>query len=121
MDQRRGLLVVATVYVAVMAAYTYGFANPSRGSDAMRVVMFVALGALHFATGFAAGSWFAIPLPVLAVLLAVPAGFPENVGGEPFPVWLGLALLVMVPGALLIAVGLTTRFLLERRRTSRTA
>jgi uncharacterized membrane protein YhaH (DUF805 family) len=70
----------------------------------------VVLGALfHFAIGFATGRWWAAVLPWLAVLAAIPAGYPDANKGEPFPIWFGLAWFVAPIGCLLIAIGVLVR------------
>jgi hypothetical protein len=74
------------------------------------------LVALQLGVGFAVRRWWALFLPVLVVLISVPAGYPpitpEN--AEPLPLWfgLGLGLVAAVP---LLAAGVILRRLYERR------
>ena len=100
------LYVVSGLYLACMAGFVYGFADHQvgYGSDVASVLVLVVLVALHVATGVGARRWWVVVLPVVAVLLAIPAGYPDARRGEPLPIWFGLAL-VAPAGALLIGVG----------------
>jgi peptidoglycan/LPS O-acetylase OafA/YrhL len=102
------------LYAALTAAWIYGIANTSLGeSGSAGPVWLAVLGAIHVAAGFVVRRWWALLLPVLAVLLAVPAGFPPVEKGEPFPIWLTLALFAL-PEALPVALGVFA----ARRRAS---
>ena len=106
---------MAAAYVAAMLLFIYGIANESvgYGSDFANVAVVVGLALLHVAAGWFANSWWIILLPVIAVVSAVPAGYPENNGGEPLPIWFGLAVFTPV-GTTLIAAGVLTRRLVTR-------
>jgi hypothetical protein len=115
-EHRRGALAAAA-YVAAMLVYIYGFVNPSLAydDDVANAAGLAALVALHLATGFLGRRWWLVALPLLTVALAVPAGDPAK-GYEPFPIWFGLALLVVLPGAVIIAIGIAGARLAARRR-----
>jgi hypothetical protein len=57
---------------------------------------------------------WALFLPLLAVAIALPAGYPSANMGEPLPLWLGS--LIWAPlNMSLVAIGLGSRRLYERR------
>jgi peptidoglycan/LPS O-acetylase OafA/YrhL len=89
-----------------MAAFTYAIADREVGYgwDVAGVLILAVLAALHFATGIGVARWWAIALPALAVLIAIPAGYPDVSHGEPLPVWMGLAFWAPA-GVLLVALG----------------
>jgi hypothetical protein len=104
----RRSLIGAVVYLAVMTLWIYGVANrwdPGSGAWQLPVLILVQLLA-----GLAIARWWAVLLPVVIVLVSIPAGYPpiapEYV--EPFPIWFGLALVAPV-AFLLIAVGVAAR------------
>jgi NAD/NADP transhydrogenase beta subunit len=102
---------VAAAYVAAMLLFIYGIANESvtYGSDAGTITVLVGLALLHAATGWFANRWWAVLLPVVAVVASVPAGYPENGGHEPLPIWFGLAVFIGPIGMALIAAGVLAR------------
>ena len=57
------------------------------GSDAATWVMLACFGVVNLAAGVLVARWWALLLPVLAVVLALPAGFPDANKGEPLPIW----------------------------------
>jgi peptidoglycan/LPS O-acetylase OafA/YrhL len=103
-------IVVAAVYLAAMAAWIYGVARPQvgYGSDAAAVGFLVVLAAVHLGAGWGIGRWWAVLLPLVAIVLALPAGTPER-GEDPLPIWFGVAVFIAPAGALLIAVAATLR------------
>jgi peptidoglycan/LPS O-acetylase OafA/YrhL len=103
-------IVVAAGYLAAMTVWIYAIALPQVGyvSDVAGAVFLAALAAVHVATGWGVGRWWAVLLPAVAVVLALPAGTPER-GDEPFPVWFALAVFIAPPGTLLIALAVTAR------------
>lgn len=108
--------IVAAAYVAAMLLFIYGFADRSvgYGSDVANIAGIVALALLHAGTGWFANRWWAVLLPVIAVVLAVPAGYPAELRGEPLPIWFGLAVFIGPFGALLIAGAVSVRRALAR-------
>lgn len=109
-------IVIAACYLIAMTVFIYGIANPdvAYGNDAANILIAVTLGLLHLGTGLLASRWWVILLPVLPILIAVPAGYPEE-GREPLLIWMTLALFIAPLGALLIAVGFVARRVLRRR------
>jgi peptidoglycan/LPS O-acetylase OafA/YrhL len=101
-------LAVAAAYVAAMALYIFGIAdrNVGYGSDAAGWLGIAALAALHLATGWGMGRWWAVLLPLLAVPIAIPAGYPERTEPE---LWIGVAYVVAPAGVALIALAVAVR------------
>jgi ABC-type sulfate transport system permease component len=95
--------------------------EPDRLSDTRFATAALVFAAIHVSVGLLAARWWAVVLPVLAVLLAVPAGYPDVSQGEPLPIWVGL--LVMLPIAIpAVAAGvLATEVLASRRRSARSS
>jgi hypothetical protein len=93
-------------YVALMAVWIYWMLERQLffGSDAASWVVLVCFGAVNLVTGLLVARWWALLLPVLAVILSLPAGFPDANKGEPLPIWFGLVVFSPVAFAL-IAVG----------------
>ena len=109
----------ALVYSALSVVWLYGLVD--RGwfeGDDWRAWSILGLGvAVHVAFGWAIREWAALLLPIVLVLLAVPAGYPESDFSEPLPVWISqiFYLVFEVPA---IALGLGLRALYEGwRRT----
>lgn len=65
-------------------------------------------------TGLLLARWWALPLPLVAIVVAAPFGDPETPSDAEVPVWLGLAF--RVPRLIaLVAIGvLLSRLLLAR-------
>jgi peptidoglycan/LPS O-acetylase OafA/YrhL len=101
-------LVVAAAYVAAMAFYIYAIAdrNVGYGSDIANWFGIAALAALHLGTGWGIGRWWAVLLPLLAIPIAIPAGYPERT--EP-QVWIGVTWVIVPFGALLIGLAAAIR------------
>jgi hypothetical protein len=99
------------VYAALALYWIYGLAERQAGfgSDVAWVVFVIVGGALHLTTGFVIGRWWAIALPILAILAAVPAGYPDDSRGEPLPIWFGVAWFIAPVGAVLIVLGVIAR------------
>jgi hypothetical protein len=75
----------------------------------------VGLGLVHIALGFAVNRGWALFLPLLAVAIARPAGYPSANMGEPLPLWLGS--LIWAPlNMSLVAIGVGVRRLHAKRR-----
>ena len=112
-----GALVVG--YLVAAALFAYGIYDQSVVSDAALAGAAFAAAAAHLAFGFVVRRWWTLVLPPLGVLLAIPAGYPEDVGGEPFPVALGMAIVVGIPGLVLLAGGVGLGKVLERAAAAR--
>ena len=108
----RERLVAAVMYLAAMTLLVYAVYN--RGDAGVWVLP--VLMALQVAVGFAVGRWWALALPILVVLISVPAKGPPITpdNSEPFPLFVtfGVIAVVAVP---LIAVGLMLRWIYGRR------
>lgn len=101
---------VPTYYVIVMAAWIYGFAATDRSLPALAIFVLLLLGAaVQVAAGYSIGRWEAIALAVVPVLLAVAAA------GRDSSLWTTLVILMIFPGAPLIALGVHLRHLEEER------
>jgi peptidoglycan/LPS O-acetylase OafA/YrhL len=106
--------VVAYAALALSWIYVLAERQAGFGSD-IAFAVFVAVGAgVHLTTGFVIGRWWAAVLPALAVLAAVPAGYPDSNKGEPWPIWLGLAWFIAPVGVVLIFLGVIARRWPER-------
>lgn len=110
---------MAVGYLVAAALFAYGVYDRSVASDAALAGAAFGLAAAHLALGFVLRRWWALVLPPAGVLLAIPAGYPNDVGGEPFPVAVGTALLVGLPGLVLLGVGIWLGRLLERMASRR--
>lgn len=93
-----------TAYIILMALWVYGFANADAELPAILVfVLLLAAGAVQVAAGYAIGRWEALSLALVPILLALAASGTES------SLWLTLVLLMIFPGAPLIAVGVVLR------------
>jgi hypothetical protein len=98
-------VIVAAAYLGAMGLWIYVVMEgqfPSGGVWADLVTL--ALPAVQLAVGLLIGRWWALALPMLAVLLAVPAGYPDASTGEPLPIWFGMAFFSPL-ALLLVAAG----------------
>jgi hypothetical protein len=111
-------LAIALGYLAAIAVFVYGIANPGvgSGSEAAGIAVLVLLAGLNLGAGFALATAWELLLPFAAVLLAVPAGYPNDVGGEPIEIWQAL-LIFALPAVLLMVIGSAARSVLARLRT----
>jgi hypothetical protein len=105
-------LLAVVGYLMVMALLVYAVFD--RG-DA-EIWLLPVLVTLQVAVGFAIGRWWALVLPVLVVLIAVPAKNPPITpdSAEPFPLFVTFAAMAIV-AVPLVAVGLTLRWVHDRR------
>src|SRR5688572_22273286 len=108
--------VAVVAYMAFLAVLVYWVLDQLLfGREVAGWAVLVLLVAVHLALGYAVGRAGALPLPLLAVVMALPLGYPSANKGEPLPIWLGL--LFFVPAAIaLVAIGIGTRRLRDRRR-----
>ena len=90
----------ATWYVLLMALWVYGFGVIDRQLPAL-VVFVVLLGAaaIHVGAGYLLARWEAIGLAAVPVLLAIA------IAGLGSSLWVTILLLMVFPGAPLIAAG----------------
>jgi hypothetical protein len=108
--------IALAFYVALLVVLVYWILDRQLlyGSDFRQWVALVSLAAAHLALGYAIGRAWALPLPLLAVLFALPLGYPAANKGEPLPIWLGL-LFFVPPAIALVAIGIGARRRYERR------
>jgi hypothetical protein len=117
--------LVLLVYVAAMTAYIYAFVHRPEPDYASEVgpaeaAMLASVALLHVALGFVIFWPLAILAPLLPVLIAIPAG--DYPGGWPEgPVWLGMLLNEVFFGIPLIAVGIASTAIADRRMRPRGA
>lgn len=96
------------IYVAMERQLFYGDSGAG-------LALLVVLAAVQLAAGVLVGRWWALALPVLAVVLAIPAGYPDANKGEPWPISLSLALWCPV-ALLLVGIGILVAWRLRGRR-----
>jgi hypothetical protein len=103
-----------TAYILLMALWVYGLANADADLPAVLVfALLLGAGAVQVAAGYVLGRWEALVLAVVPVLLALAAS------GTDSSLWLTLVLLMVFPGAPLIALGVALRgWTAEREDTS---
>ena len=110
-------LAVAAAYLVLMTAWLYGIANRT-GDDSHDWLVWVLLVAQPV-LGLLVGRWWAVALPLIVVVISVPAGSPPITpeSAEPFPIWFSLALasLFAVP---LVAAGVVARKIYEWRQAA---
>ena len=105
-------LLGAAVYLALMTLWVYGVAGGADTYWSAWLLLLVAFAQL--AAGFVVRSWWAILLPVLVVVISVPAGQPDSTPGEvAFPLWFGLAFAALLAMPL-VAVGVAARKVPDR-------
>jgi hypothetical protein len=110
-------LGAVAVYAAAIAGFVYGVAEQQRtyGDDVASWTALAALAVLHLAVGFAIGRFWALLLVALAILIALPAGYPDDLRGEPWPIWTTFAFWAPAEAALLL-LGVGCRKLGRLRR-----
>ena len=110
--------LVLLVYVATMTVWIYAFVHqpePDRASEvgAAEAAVLASAVLLHVAVGFVIFWPFAILVPLLPVVIAIPAG--DYPGGWPEgPVWLGILLNEAFFGVPLVALGIAMKALADR-------
>ena len=96
------------IYVVVERQLFYG--QPEANFRLTLMLAGVQVGA-----GLLIGRWWALVLPLVAVALAVPAGYPDASKGEPLPTWLGL-LFVSPVAVILVGAGVAAAWGFRRLR-----
>jgi hypothetical protein len=109
-------LLGALLYVGLSAVWIYGVLD--RGTlergGAWGWALLGVIAVLHVAFGFGIDEWPAVVLPVVVLILAIPAGYPESQFSEPGPVWFGQLVIGQFEMAL-IAAGLGLKALVRSR------
>jgi peptidoglycan/LPS O-acetylase OafA/YrhL len=115
----RRFAVVSLVYLGLSILWIYGVLDQGwfEGSDVRVWSALAVVGGAHVAFGYVARDWPVLLLPVVVLLLAFPAGYPESRFSEPGPVWFG-QLVVLPAEVVLIAAGMGLHALVERRKTA---
>ena len=85
------------------------------GSDAALPTFVASVVLLHLALGYVLGRWWTLVLPLLAVLVAVPTGYPDENRGEPFAIWFALAVFGLPLAVVSATLGVLLRRLAWRR------
>jgi hypothetical protein len=108
-----GRVTAVVVYLAVMTIIVYPVFD--RGDAGIWVLPI--LVALHVAIGFAVGRWWAVVVPMLVVVISIPAGNPPltHDNAEPFPLFVTFALMAVL-AVPLVACGVMLRRVYEARR-----
>lgn len=122
--RRRTSSLAVAVYVVAMTAYVYGFEHRADADQARQVgideaLVIASTALLHVALGVVVGRWPVLLLPLVPVVIAIPAGdypgaWPEG------SVALNMYMQEMLYGMPLVALGVVARRLVERRRRSPT-
>jgi hypothetical protein len=113
---RYGGKTAVTGYVAFLAVFVFWVLDKQviYGSDVANWALVVFVALVHVALGFAVARPWVLLLPLLAIPMAFPLGYPSAGKGESLPIWLGL--LFYAPLAILVVtIGLGTRWLFEGR------
>ena len=99
--------MAAAAYLLVMGLWIYVVMERQLfyGDTGADLALVAVLGAVQLAAGVLVGRWWALALPVLAVLLAIPAGYPDANKGEPWPISLSLAMWCPI-ALLLVGIGI---------------
>ncbi len=110
MTEKLNARTAPTAYVLFMAAWVYGFADAHWELPTSVTVFLLLLPAfVHVALGYVIGRWEAVALAAVPILIALAAA------GISSTLWVSLALLMIFPGAPLIAGGVYLREWLHTR------
>ena len=98
------------LYIGLMGVWMYGFAASDRRPPSVLVALLFLLPlALHVGVGYVVGRWEAVVLAAAPVVIAIAAA------GLGSPLWIFVFLLMVFPGAPLIAAGVAARRWREER------
>jgi hypothetical protein len=89
----RRFALASAAFLAVMAGVIYGVLDTGFGRGAVALI-YVLIVVVHFAYGYATATWWALLLPPLVVLIALPADSSDFLRGALDP-----------SGMVLIAIG----------------
>jgi hypothetical protein len=115
-ETRYGGKIAVVAYLAFLAVFVFWVLDKqvlygSQTGD-WAFILFVAL--LHVSLGFAVARPWALALPLLSIVMALPLGYPSANKGEPLPIWLGLVFYAPLAVAV-VAIGIGLRRLREGR------
>ena len=102
----RRSVIAGAAYLAVMAGLIYGVLDTSAlpHTDSAAIGLLVGLGLIDIATGYFSRSFAVAWLPLTAIIVAVPAGYPDDTEGDPIPISVGL-IFIALPAMVLMAIG----------------
>ena len=106
--------LVPPAYLTLMGVYFYLWKEDATDRP-FGIVLFVGLIVVHVPVGAAIGAWWAVALPFVAILVAVPFGYGEGLGQEA-PIWIYYGFTMSVPAAAVVALGVGARKLISRRK-----
>jgi hypothetical protein len=106
----RYVLLAAIAYLALMSLWVYGVLDTTESGAVWLLPLIVFV---QVAAGFLVGRWPAVVLPVLVVLISIPAGYPPTEEGEPLPLWFDLGFLALF-GIPLVGGGVVMRKVYDR-------
>jgi hypothetical protein len=111
----------AAAYLLLSVVWLYALVDRGRleGGDLAVWSAIAVVELAHVVFGFAIREWPAMLLPIVAVFLAVPAGYPTS-DYEPAPVWFAQAFLALIEIPCL-ALGLGLFSVTGHRRPRRAA
>ena len=109
--------VTVVVYLVAMGLWIYVVEERQLfyGRPEANLPLIVILAGVQLGAGLLIGRWWALALPVVAVALAVPAGYPDASKGEPLPTWFGL-LVVSPVAVILVGAGVAAAWAFRRLR-----
>jgi hypothetical protein len=110
-------VIGAAAYLTAMGLWIYVVEERQLfyGQPEANLPLVVILCGVQIGAGLLVERWWALALPVGAVALAIPAGYPDVSKGEPLPIWLGLALVTPV-AVILVGAGVAASRGLRRWR-----
>jgi hypothetical protein len=118
MSARESLTSPAFVRLAAAGVFLGGSAlaiyAPYGGRSAWGFLALAAFVLFHVACGFVIGRWWALLLPALVVLIAIPSDADHDV-----PFWGDYLIFFSVPAALLLGIGVLGAKLAQTRDRSR--
>lgn len=110
-------MIGAAAYLTAMGVWIYVVEDRQLfyGHPEADFPLILVLSGVQVAAGLLVGRWWALALPVVAVALAVPAGYPDTNKGEPLPIWTGVAFVCPV-AVILVGIGVAAAKGLRRPR-----
>jgi hypothetical protein len=107
----RRFAVGALLYLGLSTVWLYGLLDQGKlgsGGDVRTWSVIAFVLAVHVVFGAVIREWAALLLPIVLIIVAIPAGYPESEFSEPAPLWLGQVFYAIVE-IVAIAAGLGLR------------